>query len=117
MVVFTVSRAKWQAHEDKLRQDKHETALEINRLNKFYEPTCHKATPKVKCCAENRVYVNMGGEIATATPTGIVNTDVQRLQPLREPVVELKSSKFEKKTEKLLWCDDIPEEVNCRCGE
>ena len=41
----------------------------------------------------------MGGEIATATPTSIVNTDVQRLQPLREPVVELKTSKFEKKTE------------------
>ena len=74
-------------------------SLEINRLNKFYEPTHHKTAPKVKCCAENRVYVNMGGEIAIATPTGIVNTDVQRLQPLREPVVELKTSKFEKKTE------------------
>ena len=33
----------------------------------------------------------MSGEIATTAPTGIVNTDVQRLQPLREPVVELKN--------------------------
>ena len=40
----------------------------------------------------------MSGEIGTTAPTGIVNTDVQRLQPLREPVVELKTSKFEKKT-------------------
>merc|ERR1712064_168400 len=48
---------------------------------------------------EDRIYVNMGGEITTAAPTGIAGTDVARLQLLQEPVAEPFTSKFEKKTD------------------
>jgi hypothetical protein len=102
------------AKATKIRQDEHAEfvtvtannaatskllGLAINRLNKFYAPALHKAAPKVELSAEDRVYVNMGGEITTAAPTGIAGTDVPRVQLLQEPVAEPFTSKFEKKSE------------------
>merc|ERR1712107_596200 len=70
--------------------------IAINRLNKFYAPALHKAAPKVELSGQDRIYVNMGGEITTAAPTGIAGTDVERVQLLQEPVAEPFTSKFEK---------------------
>ena len=101
----------------KIRQDEHSEfatvkannaatskllGLAIIRLNKFYALALHKAAPKVELIAEDRVYVNLGGEISTAAPMGNAQTDVPRLQLLQEPVVEPHTSKFEKKTEVIL---------------
>ena len=75
--------------------------LAINRLTKFYARALHKATPKAKLSVQDRIYVNMGGEISTASPTGIAGTDVAHVQVLQEPAAEPFTSKFEKKTEGL----------------
>ena len=75
--------------------------LAINRLTKFYARALHKATPKAKLSVQDWIYVNMGGEISTAAPTGIAGTDVAHLQVLQEPAAEPFTSKFEKKTEGL----------------
>jgi len=74
--------------------------LAINRLNKFYAPKLHKAAPKAELSADDRIYVNMGGEITTAAPTGIAGTNVARVQLLQaDPVSEPFSSKLEKNHE------------------
>ena len=98
----------------KIRQDEHSEfvtvtannaatskllGIAINRLNKFYAPALHNAAPKAELSGELRIYVNMGGEITTAAPTGIAGTDVSRVQLFQEPVAEPFTSKFEKKTE------------------
>merc|ERR1712227_166777 len=102
------------AKSTKIRQDEHSESvtvsannaatskllgIAINRLNKFYAPALHNAAPKAELSGEDRIYVNMGGEITTAAPTGIAGTDVSRVQLLQEPVAEPFTSKFEKKTE------------------
>ena len=74
--------------------------LAINRLNKFYAPKLHKAAPKAELSADDRIYVNMGGEITTAAPTGIAGTNVARVQLLQaDPVSEPFSSKYQKNHE------------------
>jgi len=73
--------------------------IAVNRLNKFYNPKLYKAPAKVELKSEDRVYVNLGGSITTAAPTGIAGTDVSRVQLLQEPVAEPFTSKFEKKHE------------------
>merc|ERR1719328_488625 len=47
-----------------------------NRLNKFYNPKMYKPKAKRELSAEERIYENMGGEIATTTPGGIADTGV-----------------------------------------
>jgi len=47
-----------------------------NRLNKFYNPSLHKAAPKTELSRGDRIYENEGGEIATAAPGGIANTGI-----------------------------------------
>jgi len=47
-----------------------------NRLNKFYNPKLYKAAPKVELSAEDRIYSNEGGEIATIAPSGIAGTGI-----------------------------------------
>merc|ERR1719487_2925100 len=39
-----------------------------NRLNKFYNPKLYKPPPKRELSAEDRVTVNMGGELAPTNP-------------------------------------------------
>merc|ERR1712136_673443 len=74
--------------------------LAVNRLNKFYAPKLHKAAPKAELSSDDRIYVNMGGEITTAAPTGIAGTNVARVQLLQaDPVSEPFSSKLEKNHE------------------
>jgi len=74
--------------------------LAINRLNKFYAPKLHKAAPKAELSADDRVYVNMGGEITTAAPTGIAGTNVPQVQLLQaDPAAEPFTSKLEKNHE------------------
>jgi len=74
--------------------------LAINRLNKFYAPKLHKAAPKAELSADDRTYVNMGGEITTAAPTGIAGTNVARVQLLQaDPVAEPFTSKLDKNHE------------------
>ena len=51
-------------------------------------------TPKAKLSVQDRIYVNMGGEILTASPTDIAGTDVAHLQVLQEPAAEPFTSKF-----------------------
>ena len=75
--------------------------LAINRLTKFHARALHEATPKAKLSVQDRIHVNMGGEISTAAPTGIAGTDVAHVQVLQEPAAEPFPSKFEKKTEGL----------------
>ena len=59
----------------------------MNRLNKFYAPKLHKAASKAEISADDRFYVNMGGDIKTAAPPGIAGTNVARVQLLRaDPV-------------------------------
>ena len=70
--------------------------LVVNRLYKFYAPKLHKAAPKAELSAEDREYVNMGGEITTAAPTGVGGTHVARLHLLQaDPVAEPFTSKLE----------------------
>merc|ERR1711916_205586 len=74
--------------------------LAVNRLNKFYAPKLHKAAPKAELSSDDRIYVNMGGEITTAAPTGIAGTNVARVQLLQaDPVSEPFSSRLEKNRE------------------
>jgi len=102
------------AKATKIRQDEHSEfvtvtannaatskllGIAINRLNKFYAPALHKAAPKVELSGQDRIYVNLGGEVTTAAPTGIAGTDVERVQLLQEPVAEPFTSKFEKKSD------------------
>ena len=71
--------------------------LVVNRLNKFYTPKLHKAAPKAELSAEDREYVNMGGEITIVAPTGVGGTHVARLHLLQAvPVAEPLTSKLEK---------------------
>merc|ERR1719240_550585 len=52
-------------------------AIAKNRLNKFYNPKLYKAPPKRVLSEEERITVNMGGELAaTAAPGGIAGTGV-----------------------------------------
>merc|ERR1711957_571231 len=55
-------------------------AFAKNRLNKFYNPKLYKAPPKVELSAEDRIYENQGGVIATAAPGGIANTGISFAQ-------------------------------------
>ena len=56
--------------------------------------------PKAELSADDRIYVNMGGEITTAAPTGIAGTNVARVQLLQaDPVSERFSSKYQKNHE------------------
>merc|ERR1719323_1924204 len=54
-----------------------------NRLNKFYNPKLYKPKAKRELSAEDRIYENMGGEIATTTPGGIADTGVTVLAQVR----------------------------------
>merc|ERR550532_2389664 len=47
-----------------------------NRLNKFYNPKLYKPKAKRELSAEDRIYENMGGDVATTTPGGIAGTGV-----------------------------------------
>merc|ERR1719373_314481 len=47
-----------------------------NRLYQFYDPKMHKPAAKRELSSEDRIYENMGGEIATTTPGGIADTGV-----------------------------------------
>merc|ERR1719253_155451 len=52
-------------------------AFAKNRLNKFYNPKLYKAPPKRALSEEDRIVVNMGGELApTAAPGGIAGTGI-----------------------------------------
>jgi len=52
-----------------------------NRLNKFYNPKMYKAPPKRELSAEERIFVNNGGEeSATPAPGGIAGTGITYLQ-------------------------------------
>merc|ERR1712060_39821 len=55
-------------------------AFAKNRLNKFYNPKLYKAPPKVELSAEDRIYENQGGVIATAAPGGIAGTGISLVQ-------------------------------------
>ena len=69
-------------------------------LHKFYAPKLHKAAPKAELSSDDRMYVNMGGEITTAAPTGIAGTNVARVQLLQAaPASEPFSSKLQKNHE------------------
>jgi len=50
-----------------------------NRLYQFYDPKLHKPAAKRELSSEDRIYENMGGEIATTTPGGIADTGVTML--------------------------------------
>jgi len=45
-----------------------------NRLNKFYNPALYKAPPKRELSEEERIYSNMGGEVAADAPEYIAGT-------------------------------------------
>jgi len=47
-----------------------------NRLNKFYNPKLYKPPPKRELTAEERITVNLGGEVATPAPGGIADTGI-----------------------------------------
>ena len=74
--------------------------LAVNRINKFYASKLHEAESKAEISADDRIYVNMGGDIKTAAPTVIEDTNVARVQLLRaDPVSEPFTSKQEKNHE------------------
>jgi len=54
-----------------------------NRLNKFYNPKLYKPKAKRELSSGDRIYENMGGEIATTTPGGIADTGVTVLAQVR----------------------------------
>merc|ERR1712127_722321 len=54
-------------------------AFAKNRLNKFYNPKLYKAPAKTELSAEDRIYENEGGVIATAAPGGIAGTGITAL--------------------------------------
>jgi len=47
-----------------------------NRLNKFYNPKLYRPPPKRELTAEERITVNLGGEVATPAPGGIAGTGI-----------------------------------------
>lgn len=47
-----------------------------NRLNKFYNPKLYKPPPKRELSGEERITVNMGGEVTTPAPGGIAGTGI-----------------------------------------
>merc|ERR550532_381779 len=47
-----------------------------NRLNKFYNPKLYRPPPKRELTAEERITVNMGGEVVTPAPGGIAETGI-----------------------------------------
>merc|ERR1719362_1948897 len=47
-----------------------------NRLNKFYNPKMYRPPPKRELTAEERITVNLGGEVATPAPGGIAGTGI-----------------------------------------
>merc|ERR1712127_735982 len=51
-------------------------AFAKNRLNKFYNPKLHRAPAARELSAEDRIYENEGGVIATAAPSGIAGTGI-----------------------------------------
>jgi len=55
-----------------------------NRLNKFYNPKLYKAAPKAELSAEDRIYSNEGGVIATVAPGGIAGTGITVLAQVSE---------------------------------
>jgi len=55
-------------------------AFAKNRLNKFYNPKLYKPPPKTELSAEDRIYENEGGVIATAAPGGIAGTGISFAQ-------------------------------------
>merc|ERR1719326_2181797 len=68
------------AYEDDLAANtatKEILGIAKNRLNKFYNPKLYKAPPKRELSEEERIVVNMGGELAaTSPPGGIAGTGV-----------------------------------------
>jgi len=55
-------------------------AFAKNRLNKFYNPKLYKAPPKTELSAEDRIYENQGGVIATTPAGGIAGTGISFAQ-------------------------------------
>merc|ERR1719382_2123293 len=51
-----------------------------NRLNKFYNPKLYKPPPKRELTGEERITVNMGGEVTTPAPGGIAGTGIGFVQ-------------------------------------
>merc|ERR1740121_2842336 len=47
-----------------------------NRLNQFYNPKLYKAPPKRELTAQERLTVNLGGEVSTPAPGGIAGTGI-----------------------------------------
>jgi len=47
-----------------------------NRLNKFYNPSQHKAAPKRQLSEGDQIYENEGGDIPTEAPGGIADTGI-----------------------------------------
>jgi chromosome segregation ATPase len=59
--------------------------LAKNRLNKYYNPKLYKPPPKRELTEEQRIYTNMGGELApTAAPGGIAGTGVTAFVQIHE---------------------------------
>jgi len=50
-----------------------------NRLNQFYNPKLYKPAPKRELTAEERITVNLGGEVVTPAPGGIAGTGIGAL--------------------------------------
>merc|ERR1719297_374990 len=50
--------------------------IAMNRLNKFYNPKLYKPSAKRELSEGDRIYEDMGGDIATTAPGGIANTGV-----------------------------------------
>lgn len=64
-----------------------------NRLNKYYNPKLYKPAPKRELSEEQRIYSNMGGELApTAAPGGIAGTGVTALVEISEHHAALKEA-------------------------
>merc|ERR1719195_482401 len=57
--------------------------IAMNRLNKFYNPKLYKPKAKRELSAGDRIYEDMGGDIATTTPGGIAGTGVTVLAQVR----------------------------------
>jgi len=47
-----------------------------NRLNQFYNPKLYKAPPQSELTAQERLTVNLGGEVSTPAPGGIAGTGI-----------------------------------------
>ena len=66
-----------------------------NRLNRFGATKLHKAAPKADVSADDRIYVNMGGDVTTAAPAGIAGTNAARVQLLQADAPEPLISKLD----------------------